>query len=159
MTGRKYPMSERVGIVPPRAPECRPSRNQENRTMSSTSAPNRRSFFGRGAAIAAVPAVATLAVGARAEPASADTLPDYAPIPPSALRPAVNAQGYYVGRVEKNLYWVTDATHQAAFLTTGRGRALLRTPTIGHKPSARHRRGRVGQRRVQAGDDLRPAGG
>jgi hypothetical protein len=42
--------------------------------MSSTSAPNRRSFFGRGAAIAAVPAVATLA-----EPASADTLPDVPP--------------------------------------------------------------------------------
>ncbi len=69
--------------------------------MSSTSAPNRRTFFARGAAIAAVPAVAALAGGTLAEPASADTLPDYAPIPPSALRPAVNAQGYYVGRVEK----------------------------------------------------------
>jgi hypothetical protein len=37
-------------------------------------------------------------------------LPDYAPIPKSALGPAVNAQGYFVGRVEKNLYWVTDTT-------------------------------------------------
>jgi hypothetical protein len=43
--------------------------------MSSTSAPNRRWFFGRGAAIAAVPAVATLAGAALAEPASAGTLP------------------------------------------------------------------------------------
>ena len=60
--------------------------------MSPNSAPNRRSFLARSAAIAAVPAVATLAGGALAEPASADTLPDYAPIPPSALGPAVNAQ-------------------------------------------------------------------
>jgi glyoxylase-like metal-dependent hydrolase (beta-lactamase superfamily II) len=35
-------------------------------------------------------------------------LPDYAPIPRSALGPALNDQGYYVGRVERNLYWVTD---------------------------------------------------
>ncbi len=74
--------------------------------MSSTSATNRRSFLARGAALAAVPAVATLVGGALAEPAfadtvpAADTLPDYAPIPPSALGPAVNAQGYYVGRVQ-----------------------------------------------------------
>jgi hypothetical protein len=60
--------------------------------MSST---NRRSFLARGAAIAAVPAVATLAGTALAQPASADTLPAYAPIPPSALGPAVNAQGFH----------------------------------------------------------------
>ena len=86
--------------------------------MTCHSALNRRSFLGRGAAIAAVPAVATLSGGPLAEPASADTasadtLPDYAPIPPSALGPALNAQGYFVGRVEKNLYWVTDGTYQA----------------------------------------------
>ena len=87
----------------------------------------------RSAAIAAVPAVATLAGGVLAEPASADTLPDYAPIPPSALGPAVNAQGYFVGRVEKNLYWVTDGTYQAAFLTTREGVVLFDAPpTIGH---------------------------
>src|SRR5258707_1739150 len=101
--------------------------------MSSPSAPNRRSFLARSAAIAAVPAVATLAGGAFAEPASADTLPDYAPIPPSALGPAVNAQGFYVGRVEKNLYWVTDSTYQAAFLTTKDGGVLFDAPpSIGH---------------------------
>src|SRR6201986_383740 len=101
--------------------------------MSSTSAPNRRTFLARGAAIAAVPAVAALAGGALAEPASAGTLPDYAPIPPSALGPAVNAQGYYVGRVQKNLYWVTDSTYQAAFLTTPDGVVLFDAPpTIGH---------------------------
>ena len=31
------------------------------------------------------------------------TLPDYAPIPSSALGPALNEQAYYVGRVERNL--------------------------------------------------------
>jgi hypothetical protein len=31
-------------------------------------------------------------------------LPDYAPVPRSALGPALNEQGYYVGRVERNLY-------------------------------------------------------
>ncbi len=41
------------------------------------------------------------------------TLPDYAPVPPSAFGPAVNKQGYYVGRVERNLYWVSDGTYQA----------------------------------------------
>jgi len=101
--------------------------------MSSTSAPNRRSFLARSAAVAAVPAVAALAGGALAEPASAGTLPDYAPIPPSALGPAVNAQGYFVGRVQKNLYWVTDATYQAAFLTTRDGVVLFDAPpSIGH---------------------------
>src|SRR5256885_4158645 len=101
--------------------------------MSPDPARTRRSFLARSAAIAAVPAVATLAGGALAEPASADTLPDYAPIPTSALGPAVNAQGYYVGRVEKNLYWVTDSTYQAAFLTTRDGVVLFDAPpSIGH---------------------------
>ncbi len=100
--------------------------------MSSTST-NRRSFLARGAVLASVPAIAALAGGVLAEPASADdTLPDYAPVPPSALGPALNAQGYFVGRVEKNLYWVTDGTYQAAFLTTKDGVVLFDAPpTIG----------------------------
>src|ERR1700710_621087 len=62
-----------------------------------------------------------------------DTLPDYAPVPKSALGPALNEQGYYVGRVERNLYWVTDGTYQSAFLTTSDGVVLLDAPpTIGH---------------------------
>ena len=60
---------------------------------------------------------------------SAADLPDYAPIPRSALGPALNDQGYYVGRVERNLYWVTDGVYQSAFLTTPRrGRAVRRAP-------------------------------
>jgi glyoxylase-like metal-dependent hydrolase (beta-lactamase superfamily II) len=66
-------------------------------------------------------------------PSSAPALPDYAPVPRSALGPALNDQGYYVGRVQRNLYWVTDGTYQAAFLTTPDGVVLFDAPpTIGH---------------------------
>jgi glyoxylase-like metal-dependent hydrolase (beta-lactamase superfamily II) len=69
----------------------------------------------------------------RSSSGSADSLPDYAPIPRSALGPALNDQGYYVGRVERNLYWVTDGTYQSAFLTTSDGVVLFDAPpTIGH---------------------------
>jgi len=65
--------------------------------------------------------------------ASVPALPDYAPVPRSALGPALNEQGYAVGRVERNLYWVTDGTYQAAFLTTPDGVVLFDAPpTIGH---------------------------
>jgi len=60
-------------------------------------------------------------------------LRDYAPVPRSALGPALNEQGYYVGRVERNLYWITDGTYQCAFLTTSDGVVLLDAPpTIGN---------------------------
>jgi glyoxylase-like metal-dependent hydrolase (beta-lactamase superfamily II) len=63
----------------------------------------------------------------------ATTLPDYAPIPRTALGPALNEQGYYVGRLERNLYWVTDGTYQCAFLTTSDGVVVLDAPpTIGN---------------------------
>ena len=52
--------------------------------------------------------------------------------PPSALGPALNDQGYFVGRVERNLYWVTDGTYQSAFLTTRDGVVLFDAP----RPSA-----------------------
>ncbi|HXC77752.1 MAG TPA: hypothetical protein VNU19_11930, partial [Candidatus Acidoferrum sp.] len=60
-------------------------------------------------------------------------LAEFAPVPPSALGPAVNEHGYYVGRVERNLYWVTDGTYQSAFLTTSDGVVLFDAPpTIGN---------------------------
>ena len=59
---------------------------------------------------------------------SAPDLPDYAPIPRSALGPALNDQGYHVGRVERNLYWVTDGVYQSAFLTTRDGVVLFDAP-------------------------------
>jgi glyoxylase-like metal-dependent hydrolase (beta-lactamase superfamily II) len=59
--------------------------------------------------------------------------PDYAPIPRPALGPAVNEHGYYVGRVEGNLYWITDGAYQSAFLTTREGVVLFDAPpSIGH---------------------------
>lgn len=62
-----------------------------------------------------------------------EDLPDYAPLPRTAMGPALNDQGYYVGRVEGNLYFVTDGTYQCAFLTTTDGVVLLDAPpTIGH---------------------------
>jgi glyoxylase-like metal-dependent hydrolase (beta-lactamase superfamily II) len=98
--------------------------------VSPNPALNRRSFLVRGATMTAVP---LLTGGALAQPAAAYDLPDYAPIPASALGPALNAQGYYVGQVEKHLYWVTDGTYQAAFLTTKDGVVLFDAPpTIGH---------------------------
>jgi glyoxylase-like metal-dependent hydrolase (beta-lactamase superfamily II) len=60
-------------------------------------------------------------------PSAAD-LPDYAPIPQSALGPALNEQGYYVGRVERNLYYVTDGVYQAAFLATPDGVVVFDAP-------------------------------
>ena len=61
------------------------------------------------------------------------TFPDYAPVPKSAFGPALNEQGYYVGRVERNLYWITDGTYQSAFLTTSDGVVVLDAPpTIGN---------------------------
>ena len=63
----------------------------------------------------------------------ADALPDYAPVPPSSLGVALNDQGFYVGRVERNLYWVTDGVYQSAFLTTSDGVVLFDAPpSIGH---------------------------
>jgi glyoxylase-like metal-dependent hydrolase (beta-lactamase superfamily II) len=58
---------------------------------------------------------------------------DFAPIPASAFGPALNEQGYYVGRVAGNLSWITDGTYQAAFLTTSDGVVLFDAPpSIGH---------------------------
>ena len=66
-------------------------------------------------------------------PASGGDLTDYAPIPPSARGAALNDQGYHVGRVERNLYWVTDGVYNSAFLTTPDGVVLFDAPpSIGH---------------------------
>src|SRR6476659_8952940 len=79
--------------------------------------------------------------------AAAPTLPDYAPIPRSALGPALNEQGYFVGRVERNLYWVTDGVYQSAFLTTTDGVVVFDAP-----PS-------IGQNLRRAVDEIAAANG
>jgi glyoxylase-like metal-dependent hydrolase (beta-lactamase superfamily II) len=55
-------------------------------------------------------------------------LPDYAPVPASAFGPALNEQGYHVGRVERNLFWVTDGVYNCAFLATRDGVVLFDAP-------------------------------
>jgi hypothetical protein len=65
----------------------------------------------------------------------APALPDYAPVPPSALRPDLNEQGCSVGRVERNLFWVTDGTYQSTSAparrsTCDRGGFMTRVPEI-----------------------------
>jgi glyoxylase-like metal-dependent hydrolase (beta-lactamase superfamily II) len=101
-----------------------------------SAAANRRAFLAGAAAAVAAPAA--LAVLAAASPASASAAaacpsPGYAPVPPSALGPALNADGYFAGRINRNLYWVTDSFYQAMFLTTRDGVVLVDAPpTIGH---------------------------
>ncbi len=64
---------------------------------------------------------------------STPQLPDYVPVPEAAFGPALNEQGYFVSRVERNLFWVTDGTCQSAFLATPDGVVLFDAPpTIGH---------------------------
>jgi hypothetical protein len=67
---------------------------------------------------------------------SAIELPDYAPVPETAFGPPLNEQGYYVGRVERNLFWVTDGTYQSAFLATSDGIVLFAPPTFPPSPPA-----------------------
>ena len=74
-------------------------------------------------------------------------LPDYAPVPRSSLGAALGDQGYYVGRVERNLYWVTDGVYQSAFLTTRDGVVLFDAP-----PS-------IGQNLRRAVDEIAAANG
>ena len=71
----------------------------------------------------------------------------YAPIPRSALGAALNDQGYYVGRVERNLYWVTDGVYNSAFLTTRDGVVVFDAP-----PS-------IGQNLRRAVDEIAAANG
>jgi glyoxylase-like metal-dependent hydrolase (beta-lactamase superfamily II) len=60
-------------------------------------------------------------------------LPEFVPVPEAALGPPLNEDGYFVGRVERNLFWVTDGTYQSALLATPDGIVLFDAPpTIGH---------------------------
>jgi glyoxylase-like metal-dependent hydrolase (beta-lactamase superfamily II) len=102
----------------------------------SSGAAGRRAFLaGAAAAVAAPTAFAVLGAAA---PASASIAPGcppagYAPVPASALGPALNADGYFVGSITDTLYWVTDSFYQAMFLTTRDGVVLIDAPpTIGH---------------------------
>ena len=100
-------------------------------------ATSRRRFLAAAGTAAAVPAAAALIgggpLGGTARAAAPGGPASYAPIPPGALGPALNADGYFVGNISGNLYWVTDSVYQAMFLTTRNGVVLVDAPpTIGH---------------------------
>ncbi|MFF5979435.1 MBL fold metallo-hydrolase [Streptomyces olindensis] len=57
-------------------------------------------------------------------------LPEYARVPSSAFGPPLNEFGYYVGPIKGNLFWVTDASYQAMFLTTDTGVVLVDAPPM-----------------------------
>jgi glyoxylase-like metal-dependent hydrolase (beta-lactamase superfamily II) len=98
---------------------------------------SRRTFLNRAALAAAAPTAAAL-FGAVLAPGTARATaggdrPRYAPIPPASLGPRLNADGYYVGRIRDNLYWITDSYYQVMFLSTSAGVVLVDAPpTIGH---------------------------
>jgi len=90
-------------------------------------------FLGIGGVVSSSAATQARAAGDIVPLPTSSALPDYAPVPQSALGPALNAQGYYVGKIDKTLHWVTDGVYQAAFLATRDGVVLLDAPpTIGH---------------------------
>ena len=100
---------------------------------------SRRSFLaGAGGAAAALlgGGLAGIEIPLVSTALAADTgcpTPTYAPIPEGALGPPLNADGYFVGRISGDLYWVTDAFYIAMFLTTRDGVVLVDAPpTIGH---------------------------
>jgi glyoxylase-like metal-dependent hydrolase (beta-lactamase superfamily II) len=102
--------------------------------LPGNSAASRRAFLaGAAAAVAAPTAFAVLGAASPASAAAGCPAPGYAPVPPSALGPALNADGYFAGQINGNLYWVTDSFYQAMFLTTRDGVVLVDAPpTIGH---------------------------
>jgi glyoxylase-like metal-dependent hydrolase (beta-lactamase superfamily II) len=99
---------------------------------------SRRAFLaGTGAAAAGATTAALLggplAGTAEAAPPGFPPRRQFAPIPKSALGPPVNADGYFVGQIKGDLYWVTDSIYIAMFLTTQDGVVLVDAPpTIGH---------------------------
>ena len=98
---------------------------------------SRRAFLAGTGAVAGAAAMAALAGGPladRARAAEAGCPPaSYAPVPKSALGPPLNADGYFVGQIRGDLYWVTDSAYQAMFLTTKDGVVIVDAPTtIGH---------------------------
>ena len=100
--------------------------------LSGATGTRRRAFLAAAAAGVLGPAAAILLGGPLASVASADTLPEVAAIPGEAFGPTPNADGYFVGQIDANLYWVTDGFYQAMFLTTRDGVVVVDAPpTIG----------------------------
>ena len=107
-------------------------------TAESAKPPASRRIFlaGTGAAAAGTAAAALLdgplaGTARAAEPVCPPG--QFAPVPKRALGPPVNADGYFVGQIKGDLYWVTDSFYTVMFLTTNDGVVLVDAPpTIGH---------------------------
>jgi glyoxylase-like metal-dependent hydrolase (beta-lactamase superfamily II) len=97
-----------------------------------TALPDNSAAANRSAFLAGALAVLGVASPASASATPGSPPPGFAPVPPSALGPALNADGYFAGQINGNLYWVTDSFYQAMFLTTRDGVVLIDAPpTIG----------------------------
>jgi hypothetical protein len=57
-------------------------------------------------------------------------MPDYVPIPLASLGAALNDRAYNAGRVERNLYWVTDGDYHSAFHATWDGAVSFDAPRL-----------------------------
>jgi glyoxylase-like metal-dependent hydrolase (beta-lactamase superfamily II) len=53
---------------------------------------------------------------------------EFAPVPDAARGPAIPEAGYLVEEIRDGLYWVTDGSYQAMFLTTGEGVIVVDAP-------------------------------
>lgn len=106
------------------------------RGLPGAPAMDRRKLLRYAAAGVAAGSAASLLDLSSAPSASAATggaLPDYLPVPKASVGPALNADGYYVGKIKGNLFWVTDGIYQTMFLTTRTGVVLVDAPPgIGH---------------------------
>jgi glyoxylase-like metal-dependent hydrolase (beta-lactamase superfamily II) len=95
--------------------------------------PSRRTFLERTMLMATAPTAAALVGQSLTTRAYAAGLPTFAPVPATSFGPALNADGYFVGRIHDNLYWVTDGFYQSMFLAGTRGVVVVDAPpTIGH---------------------------
>ena len=66
--------------------------------------------------------------------AKRDDVPQYVPIPPSALGNKIPAEGYYVENFGQGAYMVTEGLYQAQFYVSTMGVIVVdNPPTIGHK--------------------------
>jgi glyoxylase-like metal-dependent hydrolase (beta-lactamase superfamily II) len=73
----------------------------------------------------------------RSPSVAAQATPEAEVLPETARGPAIPEQGYLVEEIRDGLYWVTDGSYQAMFLTTGEGViAVDAPPSLGEKLTA-----------------------
>jgi glyoxylase-like metal-dependent hydrolase (beta-lactamase superfamily II) len=82
--------------------------------------------------LASLPGLTLAQGGAQTPEATPDATPMTGALPETARGPAIPEKGYLVEEIRDGLYWVTEGTYQAIFLTTGQGVVVVDAPpTIG----------------------------